>query len=161
MFNYSIFSELPAFLPPLIGWLFTLVLLFLFAFLTSLFVKKRSTFTGVMFLLLLGALAHFLLTLDTGEGLFSQTILEIGKEFNIGKSIYNVLAILELPVYILNTTFVEFITNAFMLEIDSEMANFFINPIYILVVHLVLFVLSFVLFKRQKKSQRIYSDYLS
>ena len=161
MNTITFLSAIPEFLPPLVSFLITIVIFFLIMTLVSLFIKKRSTMSGIMFLLFISAICTFLLSFKMGDTYLSTTIQDLGKEFNVGAGLIGVITILAYPTSTLHTFFLDLLVKGFMLKTTDDLYGFFNNTIFILAVYAVLFLLAFLLFKKSKKSQRIYSDYLS
>ncbi len=130
------------------------ILLLLALILISIFIKKRSTATGICFFLFLSSIMIFLKYYDLGS--IYSNIFKILPDFGIGDGINHAIDILAYPVEELHSLFINLLL---IMNLNLDAVTFFKSEIYILVIYGFLFFLSFFVFKKKKKEKRTYSDY--
>lgn len=156
-----IFTNIPAFLPGLIGLTLFLSVIFIVLSLMGLFIRKRSTISGIMFFLAVSAICTFICNFTINELLLIEHIRNIGIEFGVGEGIASAIQAIASLVFHAHKFFVSIVASLFSLDPSDEKLSFINNGILIMLGYIVLFLLSFILFNRKKKTKKIYSDYLS
>ncbi len=156
-------------LPLIVSMVIEIAFVFLIIFLLAIFIKHRSTISAVMFFFLLSAGAFFLLNypnlsleeivgeINEGSLPYGYALGNILPQYGVGTSLISSLTALELPVSLLYISFYFIMFS--MLNGDVNKVSFLLNPIFTICLYAVLFILSFIIFKRRNKKKKIYSDY--
>lgn len=158
--NYFI-TNVPSFLPGLIGLVVFLCVIFIAFTLMSLFIKKRSTISGIMFLLALSGICTFICSFERNNVFLVDSIASINTTLGIGEGLSSAIKAIGAPVFYAHNLFIKMIADIFSLNINDEKLTLLNDGIFDMLIYIVLFLLSFIFFNRKRKTKKIYSDYLS
>ena len=156
-----ILAKIPAFLPGFIGLTLFLSVIFIVLSFMGLFIKKRSTISGIMFFLAISAICTFICNFKVNDLLLIDHIRNIGYDYGIGEGFASSIQAISAPVFHAHKLFVDMVSGVFSLDPSDEKLSLFNNGLLIMLTYIVLFLLSFIFFNRKKKTKKIYSDYLS
>lgn len=131
-----------------------LLLFILFFLLVSIFVKKRSIFSGVTFLLFFSALNEFLILVNDGD--LITNLAKFLEDVNFGGSIVIGMKMIAYPVEYLHLLFINLLIK---MEIHVDVITFLNDEFFILSFYTLLFIASIVRSVKHKKEKRTYSDY--
>lgn len=156
-----VLTQIPSFLPGFIGLIIFLSAIFIVFTLMSLFVKKRSTISGIMFLLAISGICTFICSFERDGVSLLDNIASFNNDYGIGEGLTYAIQAIGSPVYYTHKLFIKMIADIFSLEVSDEKLTILNDGIFDMIIYIVLFLLSFIFFNRNKKTKKIYSDYLS
>lgn len=156
-----VLTQIPSFLPGFIGLIIFLSAIFIVFTLMSLFVKKRSTISGIMFLLAISGICTFICSFERDGVSLLDNIASFNNDYGIGEGLAYAIQAIGSPVYYTHKLFIKMIADISSLEVSDEKLTILNDGIFDMIIYIVLFLLSFIFFNRNKKTKKIYSDYLS